>query len=585
MTVFAIDRPATRARRLTVRLASAEDRRRIYAIRHDVYAEELRQHACNESLELRDGLDAFNEYIVVAAGETIAGFLSITPPGGERYSLDKYLPRSDWPFRVDEGLYELRLLTVVGPERSGPIAMLLMHASQRYLEDRGCQRVMAIGRRQVLDLYLKIGLQPHGIAISSGVVEYELLSAELSQIIECVERFQSTLHRLSARIDWELPCAYSGDHDIERPEAAARACFHGGAFFEAVGPDFESLDRHRDVINADVLDAWFPPAPGVLDELQEHLEWTLRTSPPTNCGGLLAEIGRARRVPMDCLVPGAGSSELIFRAFLRWLSPQSRVLLLDPTYGEYAHVLQNVVGCRVDQLILRPEQDYAVDLDELSQRLADGYDLAVVVNPNNPTGQHVSRDDLQRVLAAAPRETRFWIDEAYVDYVDSRQSLEQFAAASDNVVVCKSMSKAYALSGARLGYLCGPPNIMGDLRSITPPWVIGLPAQIAGVRALQDPGYYARRYAETRVLREEMAAELKDLGLEALPGAANFVLCRSRGMTTPEMIRRCRDRGLFLRDVSSMMTRPEPGLFRVAVKDARTNYRMIAILRDVMCSR
>ena len=585
MTALAVDASAAQTRRLRVRLAAAEDRHQIYSIRHDVYAQELGQHACNERLELRDSLDAFNEYIVVADGDSIAGFLSITPPGGGRYSLDKYLPRTEWPFPVEQGLFELRLLTVVAAERTGPIAMLLMHAARRYLEDRAAQRVMAIGRRDVLDMYLKIGLRSHRIRFPSGAVEYELLSAELSHIVDRVRKFDGALSRISMQVDWALPYPFADDVQLDQTPARNAGCRHGGAFFEAIGTDFACLARRHEIINADVLDAWFPPAPGVLSELQSHLEWMLRTSPPTDCSGLVQEVARARGVPESCLAPGAGSSDLVFRACLRWLTPQSRVLLLDPTYGEYAHLLQHVVRCRVDRLRLRGERDYDVDLDELAERSERGYDLVVIVNPNNPTGQHVPRDDLQRVLASAPAHTRFWIDEAYVDYVGADESVEQFAAASDNVVVCKSMSKAYALSGARVAYLCGPPETIRDLRAITPPWVVGLPAQIAAVRALQDPDYYESRYAETRVLREQLSAELQVLGLEVLPGAANFLLCRSMNTTAEALIERCRSSGLFLRDVSSMMTRPEFGLFRIAVKDARTNSRMVAILHDVLSAR
>ena len=76
---------------------------------------------------------------------------------------------------------------------------------------------------------------------------------------------------------------------------------------------------------------------------------------------------------MECLVPGAGSSDLIYRALLEWLTPGSRVLLLDPTYGEYAHVTERVIGCRVDRLELSRADGYIeipthtdmVDKDEI----------------------------------------------------------------------------------------------------------------------------------------------------------------------------------------------------------------------------
>ena len=73
-----------------------------------------------------------------------------------------------------------------------------------------------------------------------------------------------------------------------------RSSYHGGAFFDAIGREFDSLERINDVISADVLDAWFPPSPAVIDVLQEHLSWAIRTSPPTESEGLVKRIARAR---------------------------------------------------------------------------------------------------------------------------------------------------------------------------------------------------------------------------------------------------------------------------------------------------
>src|SRR5207253_350152 len=107
----------------------------------------------------------------------------------------------------------------------------------------------------------------------------------------------------------------------------------------------------------------------------------------------------------------------------------------------------------------------------------------------------------------------------------AEHSLESFAATSRNVIVCKSMSKVYALSGVRAAYLCGPRHFMTELRAITPPWAVSLPAQVAAVNALHDPGYYQRRYAETHAQREFLAHELGGLGFDVTPGVANFLLC------------------------------------------------------------
>ncbi|WP_234352047.1 MULTISPECIES: aminotransferase class I/II-fold pyridoxal phosphate-dependent enzyme [unclassified Streptomyces] len=196
-----------------------------------------------------------------------------------------------------------------------------------------------------------------------------------------------------------------------------------------------------------------------------------RTSPPTGAEGLLAEIAAARRLPGESPVVEAGSPDLIFRAFGRWLTPGSRVLLLDPGYGEYAHVTERVIGCRVDRLRLRREDGWLLDPARLAAATGGGrYDLVVVVNPNNPTGRHVPADALRAVIEASPARTRWCIDEAYLGYVDPPDSLASLASADARVVVCTSLSKMYALSGMRAAYLVACPETAGERARRGPVW-------------------------------------------------------------------------------------------------------------------
>lgn len=368
-------------------------------------------------------------------------------------------------------------------------------------------------------------------------------------------------------------------------ETDTEACFHGGAFFDAIGHRFERLNRVPDVINADVLDAWFPPAPAVVETFTQHLPWLARTSPPTGSEGMIETIAERRGVPQESIVVGAGSSQLIFLALLHWLRSDSKALILDPSYGEYAHVLEQVIGCRTDRFTLSKDKRFVVDHDELQSTLSEGYDLVVLVNPNNPTGQHIPRDEMIQLIERSPRDTLFWIDEAYIDYLGPDESLERFAAESDNVVVCKSMSKVYALSGLRVGYLVGPPRMMSTLRRRSAPWAVSLPGQLAAVKALDDPTYYDACYRETTALREGLVDELRMLpGLTVISGTANFCLLELApdAPTTTELMERCRRHNLFLRDPAA--TSPQLGdrSLRIAVKDAETNARMIGIIQSAL---
>jgi histidinol-phosphate/aromatic aminotransferase/cobyric acid decarboxylase-like protein len=560
-----------------ISLAKPGDRQQIYAMRHDVYAEELGQHATNSAHSLTDSLDEFNEYFVAHVDGELAGFISITPPRFSRYSVDKYIARDILPIRFDESLYEVRLLTIAQEFRNGRLAPLLMYAAFRWIEEKNGKQIVAIGRTEVLSIYLKSGLELLNHQVQSGAVTFDLLHVSTDRLRAQAERNHRYYRRLARQVAWNL--------DI--PFFKPACCFHGGAFFKAIGARFEALERRNQIVNADVLDAWFPPSPKVLDAIRDHLPWLMSTSPPTHSEGLRAAIAESRGVDEECILPGAGSSDLIYLAFRHWLTPNSRVLILDPMYGEYEHILQNVIGCKIDRLILPRSNNYIVDLDELKARIGMGYDLIVLVNPNNPTGRHIPGMQMEAVLANVPMTTRIWIDEAYLEYVGSGESLEKFASRSESVIVCKSMSKVYALSGMRVAYLCASMHQLSALVSLTPPWAVSLPAQVAAVRALEDEPYYLECYRETRALRTELVGQLKEIGIrEIVPGVANFVLCHlePEHPTAAKVASEIRKHGVFLRDVSLMGGTMGERAIRTAVKNRATNARIVEALEKVLCA-
>src|SRR5215813_4292027 len=175
--------------KISVSVASESEREEIYRLRHDVYACELAQHPTNGTAKLRDALDALNVYIVAKIAGRLAGFISITPPGQSSYSIDKYFARAVLPFAVDEWLYEIRLLTVVRAYRRKDLAVLLMYAAFRWVESHGGRQIAAIGRREILDLYLKVGLKPMGKSARCGSVTYDLLHARVSDLRVTLQQF------------------------------------------------------------------------------------------------------------------------------------------------------------------------------------------------------------------------------------------------------------------------------------------------------------------------------------------------------------------------------------------------------------
>ncbi len=563
--------------RVTLSLADHRDREEIYTIRHDVYAAELGQHNINSERRLTDNLDDVNVYLVARTPGGIIGFVSVTPPSAAGYSVDKYFDRGDLPVTFDDGLYEIRLLTVTRAHRGADVAVLLMYGALRYLESAHARTVIGIGRVEVLPLYERAGMLPLGRRVRSGKVTYELMTASVADLRARAGEFEQVLGRLERQVDWQLDGAPFTDD----------GCYHGGSFFGAIGDEFQTLERRAQVISADVLDAWFDPAPAVVDKIAACLSFALKTSPPTGCDGMRRAIARTRGVSQDSILPGGGSSDLIFAGLQKWVASDARVLILDPMYGEYAHVLENVIGAQVDRLNLLRARQYDVDPDELGAFAGLDYDWIVLVNPNSPTGRHVARAQLEQVIARTPVRTRWWLDETYIDYVGASESLEAFASTSRNVIVCKSMSKAYALSGARAAYLCGAPELIAPLRQHCPPWSVSLVGQMAACEALQNLDYYRNRWTDTHRLRDGLAASLRGLDWDVVPGCANFLLCHlpADQPAAADLVAACRRHDLFIRDVSSMGKSLDRRTLRIAVKNEPTNQRMIDILAGVLQER
>ena len=428
--------------------------------------------------------------------------------------------------------------------RNSNVALVLMFAAFRWVQSHGGLNIVAICRRDLIEMYCKAGLKPLALIAQSGKVTYELSIACIEDLKLLVKKKLWFYEALRNKIDWQLPYLFF----------APSACYHGGSFFKAIGEDLQTLDNAKQIINADVLDAWFPPSPNVLKTIHENLSFLIQTSPPTNAEGLVRVIAEARGIKKQNILPGAGSSDLIFLSFMCLLNKKSRVLIIDPCYGEYIHVLENVVQCSVTRFNLCREEGFVVNTSSLIMEINKGYDMVVLVNPNSPTGVHAPKKAMEKIISQIPRSTIVWLDETYVEFAGSSESLEKVAVKTENAIVCKSMSKVYALSGVRVAYLCCSPHIIEVLKQFSPPWSISLPAQATAIAALLDREYYQQQYAATHVLRTSLKLSLQELGVtEIVDGLAIFYcfICQHTFRRKMNFLNPA-NKEIFLRDVSNM---------------------------------
>ncbi|MFT5233867.1 MAG: histidinol-phosphate/aromatic aminotransferase/cobyric acid decarboxylase-like protein [Candidatus Krumholzibacteriia bacterium] len=302
-------------------------------------------------------------------------------------------------------------------------------------------------------------------------------------------------------------------------------CFHGGQLFCSVGQDFSRL-RNRDLsYAADVLDAWYPPAPAVIETLKSHLPWTCRTSPPPSNLNIISLISSEYQLGAEQIVLGHGSSDLIYRV-LPSLIDERGALIIKPAYGEYEHVIQNLLDIKVVSYSTA-DNNFELDVDDIIRHANnDKVSAVILINPCNPTGQVFSRKQLLKLHEGVSKNTNLIIDETYSEYCNREYSLANIVGDVSNLAIFKSLSKTYALSGMRAGFCILNKELARYHQQRTPPYTIPMPTQVALFETFKNKSYYQEQIERTHLSRDHFCSLLNSDApqLKTLPSSINSVL-------------------------------------------------------------
>lgn len=230
--------------------------------------------------------------------------------------------------------------------------------------------------------------------------------------------------------------------------------------------------------------------------------------------------------PEEILV-GSGADEVLDVIAKACLGPGSEALVPIPTYSMYG-VLTLQRGAQPRAVLrLGPEAGFALDLDALEPLLA-GAAVVWLCSPQNPTGAPEARERIERLLAAAASLTDggpfIVVDEAYIEFhpgslVDVRSSFER-------LIVVRTVSKAFALPGLRVGYAVAARPTIERLEVLRPPGSISTISASIAAAALRRPGIAQANAAALSAERDWLAERLAAAGLPAYPSVTNFLLCR-----------------------------------------------------------
>jgi histidinol-phosphate aminotransferase len=292
---------------------------------------------------------------------------------------------------------------------------------------------------------------------------------------------------------------------------------------------------------------------------------------------LIARLAAVYGVPTPSLLVARGSDEAIdvlSRIYLR--AGLDSILQCTPSFGMY-QVAAHIQGAGVVEVPLDRDQDWALDPDRLLEAWRPHLKLVYLCSPNNPTGNSFALESLERVCAALDGKAVVVIDEAYIEW-STRFSLTAWLDKFSTIAILRTLSKAHALAGARVGALLAGPQLIELARRIIPPYSLAQPTIEAALSAL-EPAEVAATHARVQALlveREHLHQRL--LRIPAVTKVwrsdANFLLIDSRDPNA--FLRASMAGGTLVRDMRSHPALPRS--FRITVGTRAQNDALISSL-------
>ncbi len=347
------------------------------------------------------------------------------------------------------------------------------------------------------------------------------------------------------------------------------------------GRPIEEVQRElglTDVIKLASNENALGPSPKALAALREALGGVHRY--PDGQGFALKQKLAARLgVGPEALVLGNGSDELITLALRAYVEPGDEIVVADPTFLIY-RLAGQVAGAVVRTV---PLAQFRYDLPAMRRAVTRRTKVVFIANPDNPTGTYVTVREVAAFLDGLSDDVLVVFDEAYYELAEVPEFPQTvpLVRAGRAVLVTRTFSKAYGLSGLRVGYGIAPAAIAAALNQVREPFNVNVLAQAAAVAALDDDAHLEATRAYVRAGKRALLDTVEALGLRAVPSATNFVLIEV-GADALAVAQGLLRRGIIVREMTAWHL---DGFVRITIGTPDEMARLTAALREIRSRR
>jgi threonine-phosphate decarboxylase len=349
---------------------------------------------------------------------------------------------------------------------------------------------------------------------------------------------------------------------------------HGGDIYtmvEILGADVNSIIDLSTSVNPLPLPSKYKQA--LLKNFSQ-----INKYPDPFCRSFKETLQEVYGIPEENVLCGNGSIELIY-LFVNALAPK-KALILEPTFNEYKR------GCKLYNVDV--DKIFSLDKDLLFERMLKKLsktkiDLVFICNPNNPTGWLYKKEDLLNAILKFSTTT-FIVDEAFIDFAE-KDSLIKEATILDNLIVLRSLTKFYGLTGLRFGYAISKKKIIQKALAFLPPWNVNIFSQILASQILKDEDFKRRTLnffiKEKKYFERKLNLLSQKYSLAYFPSVANFYLLK---LPNDDLFEFCLQEGILIRDCSNFYGL-DKHYVRVSVKFRKWSQRFFDVLERWLAYR
>ncbi|KAA0021125.1 histidinol-phosphate transaminase [Antrihabitans cavernicola] len=296
-----------------------------------------------------------------------------------------------------------------------------------------------------------------------------------------------------------------------------------------------------------------PPTQALIDDVAESIRVAaaeLHRYPDRDAVALRTDLAAYLTTQTGVAVDAAnvwaanGSNEILQQLLQAFGGPGRSALGFVPSYSMHPIISE---GISTEWVEAKRNSDFSLDIDYAVLAIEERHpDVVFVTSPNNPTGHSIAPDDLVRLLDAAPGIVV--VDEAYGEFSAAPSALALLDRYPAKLVVSRTMSKAFAFAGGRLGYLVAAPAVIDAMLLVRLPYHLSVVTQAAARAAIRHADETLASVAELAAQRDRVAARLTEIGYDVIPSDANFLLF-GHFSDAPRAWQHYLDEGVLIRDV------------------------------------